>query len=189
MTTGTPEAMLSSRVAADVLAALLGMGLRQARQVLDSGLAGAPLVERGSHLYAESAIAGLAARPVLDPEAPHPDWSALLVLRRPVPAAWSWRDRADALSTGWDIPATALVPLGRAETAGPVLVLGCTAGFVTTVARLLDARTPLRGRHGTCLVLGDPPAPLHRLSTRRVPGTPGRSWSWHEPRPGLHGAA
>lgn len=176
----THRELLSSRVAAEVLASLSGIGLRQARAVLGAGLAGSPLVERGSHLFDAEAIERLVRRPVLDLVDLRGLCSGLLVLRRPVPQTLPWRDRADALSSGWDIAAISLVPVHAALAQGDVLVVGTVGSFVGTVATLADARTRWRERGSANLVLDAAPASCTWLSGVRIPSGRGRRWSWHD---------
>lgn len=168
--------LLSQRAATERLRSL-GIGPRQARQVLEAGLAGAPTRTSAALLFHAEHVEALVRRPVAswaEVDAACPD--GLLVARRSV----------EHLSDGWTLSTWARMQLVRlVRTNGQAPLVATTGGFVTGGAGIvaIHGEGRVRGPRDTCrLDLVEPAAWFEAFRDRRLPTGPGRPW-W------LHGAA
>jgi hypothetical protein len=168
--------LLTQRAATERLRSL-GIGPRQARQVLDAGLAGDPLRTSAALLFESERVESLVRRPVLPwAEVDEVCPSGLFVARR----------SADDLRDGWTLPLHARIAVVLvAQADGQLPMVATTGGFVTGGAGIVDTHGEgtARGRRDTCrLDLVEPASWFESFHERRLPTGPGRPW-W------LHGAA
>ena len=165
--------LLTQRAATERLRSL-GIGPRQARQVLDAGLAGEPLRTSTALLFDSERVEDLMRRPVLSwAEVDEVCPSGLLVARR----------SADQLQDAWTLPLYARLEISRvAQADGQLPMVATTGGFVTDGAGIVDTHGEgtARGRRDTCrLDLVEPTSWFRSFHERRLPTGPGRPWRFH----------
>lgn len=166
--------MISARSATGVLQSA-GLGGRQARRVLDCGLAGPPLPTSAALLYDRDRVIELAGRPELDgatADAATP--GGLFVARRDVDVLAPEGEQRATLRGGWGFsPLAALIVRVRVAQHGHVPLVATVGGFVVTGANILEVLGSSDGYH---LVLREPGPWFETFRARRFPTGPGRPW-------------
>lgn len=154
----------------------VGIGERQARQVLAAGLAGAPQRTAGAVLYEGEAVGGLALTPYVDDvDAEKACPWGLFVARRVVDVALPEDERRAVLAEDWTLSTWSAIRVRvLVQDRGHVPLVATVGGFVTTGAEITAAHRTSPEAYR--LTLREPTAWFEVFRGRRFPSGPGRPW-------------
>jgi hypothetical protein len=168
--------LLSQRRAAALFAAI-SVPRRHARRVLESGLAGDPVVTPSALLYDRAVVQQLVERPLVradrvDELCPH----GLFVARREINVRSSRDDQVAVLEPGWTFSGfTALWLDLLISRRGPLPFVATIAGFVVFGGVIEALRSD--GSHHARLRLGMPGEWFDEMADGQLVTGPGREWS------------